>query len=205
MLILESVINRYLALDPEMLGNLAEFNGKVIKLEMTGINKTLYMLPNDSGIQVLAEYEGAVDTVLRGTPISMFKMGLVSNAANLLLKGEIEISGDTRLGHRFKNVFSQMDIDWSEPLANLVGDSLAYQLQQTGSKLGRWGKESVKSVSTSFSEYLQEESRDVVTDTELNLFNEAVDRLRDDVDRLQAKIDAVAIVKSKSAKSKNDN
>lgn len=191
MLILESVINRYLALDPEVLGKLAEFNGKVIKLEMTGINKALYLLPNEGGIQVLAEYDADADTVLRGTPISLFKMGLVSNAANLLLKGEIEISGDTRLGHQFKNVFSQMDIDWSEPLASLVGDSLAYQLQQTGSKLGRWGKQSVKSVSTSFSEYLQEESRDVVTETELEMFNQDVDRLRNDVDRLQAKIDLV--------------
>ena len=191
MLIIESVINRYLALDPEILGKLAEFNGKVIKLEMTGINKTLYMLPNESGIQVLAEYDGEADTVLRGTPISLFKMGLVSNAANLLLKGEIEISGDTRLGHQFKNVFSQMDIDWSEPLASLVGDGLAYQLQQTGSKLGRWGKQSVRSVSTSFSEYLQEESRDVVTEIELEMFNEDVDRLRNDVDRLQAKIGLV--------------
>jgi len=191
MLILESVINRYLALDPEMLGKLAEFGGKVIKLEMTGINKTLYMLPNEAGIQVLAEYDGDADTVLRGTPISLFKMGLVSNAANLLLKGEIEISGDTRLGHRFKNVFSQMDIDWSEPLAGLVGDGLAYQLQQTGSKLGRWGKQTVKSVSTSLSEYLQEESRDVVTETELEIFNEDVDRLRNDVDRLQAKTDLI--------------
>ena len=198
MLILESVINRYLALDPEMLGKLAEFNGKVIKLEMTGINKTLYMLPNEGGIQVLAEYDGDADTVLRGTPISLFKMGLVSNAANLLLKGEIEISGDTRLGHQFKNVFSQMDIDWSEPLAGLVGDSLAYQLQQTGSKLGRWGKQSVKSVSSSFSEYLQEESRDVVTETELEIFNEGVDRLRNDVDRLQAKIDLIIGSRSRS-------
>ena len=191
MLIIETVINRYLALDPEMLDKLARFNGKVIKLEMTGIDKVFYMLPNDRGIQVLAEHEGPADTVLRGTPISLFKMGLVSNAANLLLKGEIEISGDTRLGHQFKDVFSQMDIDWSEPLANLVGDSFAYQLQQSASKLGRCGKDSVKSVSTSFSEYLQEESRDVVTDTELNIFNEAVDQLRDDVDRLQARINTL--------------
>jgi len=202
MLILESVINRYLALDPEMLGKLAEFDGKVIKLEMTGINKTLYMLPNEAGIQVLAEYDGDADTVLRGTPISLFKMSLVSNAANLLLKGEIEISGDTRLGHRFKNVFSQMDIDWSEPLAGLLGDSLAYQLQQTGSKLGRWGKQSVKSVSSSFSEYLQEESRDVVTETELEIFNENVDRLRNDVDRLQAKIDLIIGSRSRSEEEK---
>ena len=191
MLILESVINRYLALDPEMMGKLAEFDGKVIKLEMTGIDKILYMLPGKSGIQVLLEYDGEADTVLRGTPISLFKMGLVSNTAKLLLKGEVEIRGDTRLGHRFKNVFSQMDIDWSEPLAGLLGDSLAYQLQQTGRKLGRWGENTVKSVSDSFSEYLQEESRDVVTETELEIFNENVDRLREDVDRLQAKIEMI--------------
>ena len=191
MLILEAAINRYLALDPEMLDKLGQFNGRVIKLEMTGINKTLYMLPNDRGIQVLNEYEGSADTVLRGSPVSLFKMGLVSNAANLLLKGEIEITGDTRLGHQFKNIFSQMDIDWSEPLANLLGDGLAYQIQQSSSSLVHWGKESVKSVSTSFSEYLQEESRDVVTCTELNIFNEAVDQLRNDVDRLQARVNAL--------------
>lgn len=191
MLILETVINHYLALDPEMLGKLAQFEGKVIKLEMTGINKTLYMLPNESGIQVLTEYEGSADTVLRGTPISLFKMGLVSNAANLLLKGEVEITGDTRLGHQFKNIFSQMDIDWSEPLAEMVGDSLAYQIQQSGNKLGHWGKATLNSVSASFSEYLQEESRDVVTDTELDIFNDAVDQLRDDVDRLQARINTL--------------
>jgi ubiquinone biosynthesis protein UbiJ len=191
MLVLEGIINRYLALDPEMLDKLGSFDGKVIKMEMTGINKTLYMLPNERGMQVLSEYDGEPDTVLRGTPISLFKMGLVSNAANMLLKGEIEITGDTRLGHQFKNVFSQMDIDWSEPLASLVGDSLAWQVQQSASRFSRWGKDTVKSVSTSFSEYLQEESRDVVTDTELNIFNEAVDQLRDDVDRLQARINAL--------------
>ena len=191
MLIIETVINRYLALDPEMLDKLAQFDGKVIKLEITGVNKTLYMLPNDRGIQVLTEHEGSVDTVLKGTPISLFKMGLVSNAANLLLKGEIEITGDTRLGHKFKNVFSQMDIDWSEPLANVVGDSLAYQIQRSANKLGHWGKATAKSVSASFSEYLQEESRDVVTDTELNIFYEAVDQLRNDVDRLQARINTL--------------
>ena len=81
-----------------------------------------------------------------------------------------------------------MDIDWSEPLAELVGDTLAYQIQQSGKKFSLWGKATVKSVSSSVSEYLQEESRDVVTQTELDIFNDDVDQLRDDVDRLQAKI-----------------
>jgi len=188
MLILESVINQYLAMGPETLDKLAVFNGKIIKLEMTGINRAYYLFPNDSGIQVKTEHEGPVDTVLSGSPVSLFKMGLVANAADMLLKGEVEISGDTRLGHQFKNVFSQMDIDWSEPLANMLGDSVAYQIQQSGKRLGQWGKDTIKSVSRSVSEYLQEESRDVVTETELEIFNDAVDQLRNDVDRLQAKI-----------------
>jgi ubiquinone biosynthesis protein UbiJ len=86
-----------------------------------------------------------------------------------------------------------MDIDWSEPLANLLGDTVAYQLQQSGKKLGGWGKNTMESVSRSVSEYLQEESRDLVTETELNNFNDEVDQLRNDVDRLQAKINALSL------------
>lgn len=188
MLLIEAAINRYVALDPEVLDKLAAFDGKVIRLEIVGTGKTLFMFPGKRGIHISMTHEGEVDTVLRGSPLSLFKMGVVSNAATMLLKGEVEISGDTRLGHQFKSVFSQMDIDWSEPLAELVGDTLAYQMLQSGKKLSRWGKDSIKSVSTSLSEYLQEESRDVVTETELAIFNDAVDQIRNDVDRLQAKI-----------------
>jgi len=197
MLILETVINRYLAQDPEVLDKLARFEGKVIKLEITGINKSLYLFPSNKGIRVRSEHEGPVDTVLRGTPLSLFKMSMVSNAANLLLKGEVEISGDTRLGHQFKNVLSKMDIDWSEPLSHLLGDSLAYQVQQTTKKLGRWGAQTAKSVSLSFSEYLQEESGDVVTGAEIKMFNDAVDQVRNDVDRLQAKIKSASMKNTK--------
>ena len=188
MLIIETVINRYLALDPEMLEKMSGFSGKVIKMEITGISKQLFIFPDASGIHITSEFDGQADTLLRGSPLSLFKMGLAANAANLLLKGEVEISGDTGLGHRFKNLFSQMDIDWSEPLADWFGDSIAYQLQQTGKKFGLWSKRSVQSVSMTLSEYLQEESRDVVTETEIQMFNDSVSRLRDDADRLQAKM-----------------
>lgn len=188
MLLIEAAINRYIELDPEMLDKLAVFDGKVIKIEIVGTGKTLFMFPGKHGIHISMTHEGEVDTVLRGSPLSLFKMGVVPNAATMLLKGEVEISGNMRLGHQFKSVFSQMDIDWSEPLAELVGDALAYQMQQSGKKLSQWGKDSIRSVSTSLSEYLQEESRDVVTATELEIFNDAVDQIRNDVDRLQAKI-----------------
>lgn len=189
MLLLETVINRYLALDPEALQKMAAFSGRVIKLEITGINRSLYMLPDDDGISVRLDMEDVeADTVLRGTPASLFRMGLASNVTNMLLRGEVEITGDTRLGHQFKNVFNRMDIDWSEPLAQVFGDAIAYQLVQTGKKLFGWAEQSADSVTRSVGEYLQEESRDVVSDTEINMFCRDVDALRDDVDRLEARM-----------------
>ena len=191
MLLVEAAINRYLKLDPEVLSKLAEFHGKVIKIEINGTDKNLYIFPGEEGISISAEYDGDADTTLRGSPLSLFKMGLVTNAATMLLRGEVEIIGDTRLGHQFKKILSQMDIDWTEPLAEVLGDSLAYQIHQSGKKVGGWGKDSINSVALSISEYLQEESRDVVTETELEIFNDAVDKIRNDVDRLQAKINLI--------------
>lgn len=191
MLIIEQVINRYLALDPEVQGKLSELEGKVIRLDLVGTNKQLFVFPTGHGLQIRQNYDGDVDTVLSGSSIALFKMGILPDSANLLLKGEVELHGDTRLGHRFKRILSQMDIDWAEPLAEIVGDELAYQLVQTGRKFTNWGKSSIQSFSQSFSEYLQEESRDAVTESEIEIFNQGVDALREDVERLQARIKAI--------------
>ena len=191
MLLVEAAINRYLKLDPEVLSKLAEFHGKVIKIEINGTDKNLYIFPGEEGISISAEYDGDADTTLRGSPLSLFKMGLVTNAATMLLRGEVEIIGDTRLGHQFKKILSQMDIDWSEPLAELIGDTLAHQIHQSGKKFGQWGKGTFTSVDYSLGEYLEKESRDVVKETELEIFNDDGDKIINDVYRLQAKVNLI--------------
>ena len=202
MLLLETVINRYLALDPEALHKLAAFKGRVIKLEITGINKSLYMLPDDDGISIRLDMDDVEpDTVLRGSPASLFRIGLASSVSNMLLRGEVEISGDTRLGHQFKNVFNRMDIDWSEPLAQVFGDAIAYQLVETGRKLFGWAEQGADSVTRSVGEYLQEESRDVVSEAEINMFCRDVDALRDGADRLEARLERLLADQQTSSSS----
>jgi ubiquinone biosynthesis protein UbiJ len=190
MLLLETIINQYLSLDPETRDKLEPFAGRVICMQLTGTGVSLYFFPSAEGIHVRTKYNGEVHATITGTPLSLFKMSMVSDAANMLLKGELEITGDTRLGHRFKKVFSEMDIDWSRPLARIVGDNLAYPLQQSVRSFVNWGSDAMKNVSMSLGEYLQEESRDVVSETELAMFYRDVDKLRDDASRLQAKLSA---------------
>ena len=52
-----------------------------------------------------------------------------------------------------------------------------------------WGRRAAATFAANVSEYLQEESHDLVTRTELEEFLSAVDELRESADRLQARLD----------------
>lgn len=201
MLWLDAMINRYLLLDPEMAQKISAFEGRVIAIELLGINKKFYLLPQgnseDACIRLLEYYEGEPDTVIKGTPAALFKMGIASDVAPMMLKGEVEISGDVRLGHEFKKLLAEMDVDWEENLATLIGDAPAHQLMHVAKQFTHWIGKAKQSIAADISEYLQEESRDVVAGAELEMFYEDVDELRDDVDRLQARFDVL----KKEAKS----
>ncbi len=185
---LQTVLNKALALDPELPSRLQAFEGKIIALEFTGVNQTVYLLPREGGIEVKRQIDGEPDATLRGSPIAMCKMGLSRDVAPLLLKGEVEIIGDMRLGRAFKAMLAEMDIDWEEQLSHITGDALAHELVRQGKKFLQWGKTSGESLALDISEYLQEESRDVVTAAELQQFYDDVDELHADVERFAAKL-----------------
>ena len=185
---LQTVLNKALALDPELPSRLQAFEGKIIALEFTGVNQTVYILPREGGIEVKRHLDVAPDATLRGSPIAMCKMGLSRDVAPLLLKGEVEIIGDMRLGRAFKTMLAEMDIDWEEQLSHITGDALAHELVRQGKKFLQWGKTSGESLALDISEYLQEESRDVVTAAELQQFYDEVDELHADVERFAAKL-----------------
>ena len=192
---LSRAINSYFSLDPEMAEKISAFKDRVIAIELQGLNKTFYLLPRNGAsgelvIDVEEHIDGEADTTLRGTPLAFFKMGLASDIAPMMLKGEIEIDGDIRFGKEFKKVLAEMDVDWEEHLANLIGDVSAHHASQLMRKFSNWSRQSRDSLMSNVSEYLQEESRDVISGAELEMFYNSVDRLRDDVDRLRARVDA---------------
>jgi ubiquinone biosynthesis protein UbiJ len=192
---IDAIVNRYLSLDPEMAQKISSFEGKVIAIELLGIAKTFYLFPQasteDARIKVSEDYEGEPDTLLKGTPAALFKMGLASDVAPMMLKGEVEIMGDVRLGREFKKLLAEMDVDWEEGLASLIGDVPAHHVTNVAKRFTSWANNAKQSLVADVSEYLQEESRDVVTGVELEMFYESVDELRNDVDRLQARADAI--------------
>lgn len=192
---LDTILNRYLSLDPEMAEKMAAFESRVIAIKLQGMDKTFYLFPQtrikDECIKLSEHYDGVPDTVLNGSPAALFKMGLASDVAPKMLKGEVEISGDMRLGLEFKKLLAEINIDWEEHLASFIGDAPAHQATGAAKRFVGWANKAKQAILADVSEYLQEEGRDVVTGAELEMFYEDVDNMRNDVDRLQAKVESL--------------
>ena len=184
---LEITLNRYLALDPETLSRLAGMTGKLIAVELRGVGITLYMAPHSGGIQLLREFDGSADAVISGTPMALARVG-IGEERSLLFAGEVEIRGDVTLGQRFESVLRELDIDWEEQLSHLVGDAAAHQVGNLVRDALQWGTRSVDTFGRDLTEYLQEESRQLPQRDEVNKFLAAVDVLRNDVERLEARV-----------------
>jgi len=184
---LEIALNRYLRLDADTLARLSALSGKVIAVELRGLGVTLHMAPHAGGIQLLGDYHGAPDTIISGTPISLARVGYGEDRG-ALFAGEVEIRGDVTLGQRFEAVLREIDIDWEDQLSRLVGDVAAHQVGRLVRDTLAWGAKGADSLGRDLSEYLQEESRQLPQRHEVDAFLAAVDGLRNDVERLEARV-----------------
>jgi ubiquinone biosynthesis protein UbiJ len=187
--LLASALNNYLALDPEAPEKLTAFDGRVICIDITGPNRKMYLLINDNRISVVKTYDKEPDATITGSPAALFKLGVHRDSAPLFFAGEVEIRGDTRLGRQFKSMLADMEIDWEEHLSRFVGDIAAHRIAGLFSDLRKWSKSAADNFADDVGEYLQEESRDVVSGAEMGMFYQLVDKLRDDTERLKARID----------------
>jgi ubiquinone biosynthesis accessory factor UbiJ len=185
--ILEAAVNRYLSLDDGALDHLAKLHGKVVEFRIDGPDISLYFIPSPAGLQVFAQIEGEPDCTIQGTLFALAKLGS-SEKNDQLFGGDVRISGDAALAHQFGRILSAIDIDWEEQLSRIVGDIPAHQFGHSLRGLFSWGASAQESIEQDIAEYLQEEIRSLPHPEECREFDDGVDRTRDDVERLEARV-----------------
>ncbi len=184
---LETAVNYYLHLDPEILEKLGKLQGKVIAIELRGLGITFYALPGRYGLRLHPHWEDEVDTTISGTPLAMTRLGL-GDSSQALFSGDVTITGDMETGQQFKRILDSMDIDWEEQLSRLTGDIIAHRTGDLVRDGLKWGRQVLENLRQDIGEYLQEESRILPSRTEVTAFMDEVDRLRDDTERLEARV-----------------
>ena len=186
---LESAFNHYLGLDQAAGARMAGLDGRVIALELRGLDLMLVFRVQGRGIAIIDDPDQIPDTVLRGTPLGITRLGFGrGNATRTLFSGDVEISGDVETGQTFKAVLDAIDIDWEEQLARLTGDVLAHQLGNAARHTSRWLDHARLTLEQDLSEFLQEELRVVPTRIEIENLIEDISRLGMDADRLDMRL-----------------
>lgn len=183
----ETALNRALRLDPDAFVQLQRFEGKSIGLELHGTGLTLLLLPGHDGVQVMSMPVTGADTVISGTPLALAELGL-GDARRVLFAGEVSIRGDVETGQAFKRLLDNLEIDWEEQLSRYTGDVLAHQLGDLFRGLQRWGRQVRHTLGRNLAEYLQQESSQLAIRDDVQAFGREVDQLRDDSERLQARL-----------------
>ncbi len=186
--IFEKAVNHYLSLDDSMPEKLARLNDKLIAVELTDIEQTVYFHFMENHVAVSSTTARPVDTTIKGTLLALAKTGMKSPDSSLLFNSGIEVSGDSELGKKFQNIINNIEIDWEELLSKYTGDTIAYQIGSTARELQRWAKQALAIIEQNTTEYLQEESRNLPHPIEIDRFLDEVDQLRLATDRIEARI-----------------
>jgi ubiquinone biosynthesis protein UbiJ len=137
---------------------------------------------------VFGAYDAEPDCVLRGSPVGLARIGVVHRKEDSLFSGQVEVEGDAGLAQELGDFLSGIDVDWEEQLSRLTGDPVAHEVGNGARAARRWASRSLDALADDLKEYLQEEGRMLPTRYETERFLDEVDTLRDDVERLAARL-----------------
>lgn len=184
----QSALNALLRGDPETSSRLAEMAGRCVAIDVVGTGVVLCVTLDTQAVRVSAERPDVVDVTLSGSPVAL--MGLLASppSAARVRQSDISITGDVATAQRLNSILDGLDIDWEERLAQVVGDPLAHHAGRAVRGLRQWEAGTRSSLLDDVGEYLKDESRLVVSAMELGAFAAGVDRIRDDIERLDQRV-----------------
>lgn len=185
---LERTLDRYLTRTHDSRDLLKTLTGKVIAVNAPPLLETVYVCPTPDGIQLQTEFQGCPDVTLTASPLVFIKLGVRGLRRADLFSGEIVVSGDITVAEQMQRLFQVSELQWRRAAGELATPMLADQLAAGAQSIAAWGRETAASLQQDLGEFLREESREVPSNSEAQDFLSAVDRLRDDCDRLEARI-----------------
>ena len=177
-----------LELDPETRRALAELSGKVVDLDITGVG-TLRLRIDGERVRVEPRDETFdADVTIRGAPLSLLRFVFAGDRETLILGDEVSLHGDIALATRLQQIAVRMDIDIEEAFAQHFGDIPAHELMRGMRGLGGWMRAAGAALLADVSEYLRYEAAVTPVTEDVERFVHAVDEIRDDVERLEARV-----------------
>lgn len=104
---------------------------------------------------------------------------------------EIGIEGNADLAGTVQYLFRHLRWDLAEDLSQVFGDVLTQRMVSEGKRFAAWNREAAEKLAQNFAEYWTEERPLLARPAEVRQFLADVDQLRDDLARLEKRIETL--------------
>ena len=163
-----------------------ELEGKILSIQIKNTSHfyNVIMISNELNLHTNKEN---FDVQISGSLISFTNL-LRDNSSDALRDGSIGINGDVAVAQKFQKLFEMIKPDIEEELSHVVGDVMANNIVKFSKKTGVWMINTRDILQENIKEYLQEEIKLMPSKYEFNFFSREVSKIRDDIERLEKKI-----------------
>jgi ubiquinone biosynthesis protein UbiJ len=182
---LENVLNRGLPRSPRAQQLCAELTGRSVAVEVREITRLL--LESTGRTLRITRGDAGADAEIVGGPFGLLALSGESPEA-VLQRGDVEIRGDAELAQKFRELVLLLRPDLEEDLSLVVGDVPAHQVGRLARMALGWTHKAATTTAQNLAEYLAHERQHLVPGAEGEQFLRGVDAVREDVDRIEARI-----------------
>jgi ubiquinone biosynthesis accessory factor UbiJ len=183
---IESELNRCIGESTAARELLARLQGTSFAVHVEGLGVTGVLHADGERLRLDSDAAGATAT-LSATPFDLLRL-LRADGVSGVKRTRAALSGDLDVVERYARMLKLARPDLEEEVAKWLGDVPAHALGEAVRGLGAWLDRAGAALRMNTAEYLQEESRAIPAPLEAQAFYADVERLRDDVERLEARL-----------------
>ena len=181
--LLTRILNHLITQNSWARGELQPFSGQTVAIYLGPVTANLTVLEN--GGLAMAGESTIDDASISLSPSLALRILAKDTAAS----SQVQITGNTELAKALAKVLQGMRWDYEEDLSKIIGDIPATQANAFAKKTYSEAKSKVINVTEMLTEYWQEENPLIAKKRHVEAFVKDVDQLRDDVERLEKRIE----------------
>ena len=182
----ESVLDRGIDQSLRASALCARLNGTSMEIRIEGF-APIRIAVSSGRLSLARGGEGAADAVIAGSVFALLDL-FARREDGAVPRERAQIGGDAETAARYRDLLELARPDWEEELSRLIGDLPARRLSLAAQAALSWARGFARTAGANVAEYLQEESRALVSKPEVEEFLASVDELRETADRVEARL-----------------
>ena len=191
----EELLNRILAKDSYLRSRLKIFSGKSLQISVYPPGITVTVLFERDRIRLLSSPAELLDieitASISGNVSELIPLLIEKPDRRPLSNPAITVTGDVNFIQDIYASLHNLDIDWEDYLAPMLGNLITNELSQFGEDLQEWSQQVSSNMKRNVDEYLKEEERIFPKKEQLKDFSEELERLKLKIDRVKAKFNVL--------------